>query len=118
MNFSEFSRKQTMLEKGAKRAQFKFVLLPVLIGIAIVNLFSDNSLNYMLTSALITGLIIGLPLLFFVSRTINNVAREQGLFCPHCDQTFPIKKLKQIAATGRCPNCNQQVLNTEQEEKR
>ncbi len=111
MDFEEFSKKRATLEKGVKRVQFRFVLLPVLFGVAVVNLFGNGTLEFMLSAALVVGMLLGVPLQLFVSKKIGNVARELGFECEGCGKTFPLKKLGEIATSGKCPECDNQVIN-------
>ena len=112
MDFEEFSRKRIVLEKGMKRVQLKFVLVPVLLSIATINVFGNGTLEFMLVTALVVCLVIGVPLQVLVSKKIDNVARELGFKCESCHKTFPLRKLEAIETSGKCPECNSQVLNT------
>ena len=111
MDIEEFSRKRTVLEKGIKSVQFKFVILPVVFGVALANLLADNSLSFMLVSALLVVLTVGVPLQVYVSRKISSVAKEMGFACAECGKTFPLKGLKAIESTGKCPACGSQVIS-------
>lgn len=111
MDFEEFSRKRAILEKGMKRVQIKFVLIPVLFGAAVVNLFGVNTLEHMLGAAIVVGLVIGVPMQILVSKKIDNVARELGFKCEGCGKTLPLKKLNVIASSRKCPDCRSQVIN-------
>ncbi|MFC1748919.1 hypothetical protein ACFL2V_08930 [Pseudomonadota bacterium] len=111
MDFEEFSRKRATLEKGVKKVQFKFVLLPVLFGVAVVNVFGNGTLSFMLVAALVVGIFLGVPLQLYVSKKISNAARELGLKCEDCGKVFPLKGLGEIASTGKCPECKNQFIN-------
>lgn len=113
MDYQEFLKKREILENGVKRVQFKFVVLPVLFGIATVNIFTNGTTEYMFTAAIITALVIGVPLQLYVSRKIVSTAKEMGFHCSECDKTINIKTTQEIATTGKCPNCGSQFLNKE-----
>ncbi len=112
MEYQEFMKKKTSFEEGIKRVQFKFLIIPVIFAVAVANLFIASTTEQMVTVAIVVVFMVGLPLQWLISRRIKDAAKDRGFVCQHCDHTFPVRTLEQIATTGRCPKCDKQVLNT------
>ena len=47
---------------------------------------------------------------------IKRISRERGIACRSCNQPFSPSEIKIVIASGRCPHCGAQTLNTNESE--